>query len=297
MRGSTYTLGFVVQGSFSPFFSDIYDGFNEELQKTRYRAIVALSASFDEDPRLPIQDLLDRQVDGLVLVSPGVPRSWLEGVASSKPLVVVGRHDEAASYDSVVGNDRLGAGMVMNHLFALGHQRIAHIANRSAGEPIQDTPQPDWLRRAAYEDAMNSAGLGEYITVVESAFEEEVAHQSALALLRDRPDITAIFAGADEAAFGVLRALADLGLDEAETIAVVGYDNTRFADHPRMSLSSVDQFGHELGRRAAALLLDRIENERPPAHVSLQPQLIVRRTSVVGPDSRADDVPAQEYLS
>jgi LacI family transcriptional regulator, galactose operon repressor len=60
----------------------------------------------------------------------------------------------------------------------------------------------------------------------------------------------------------------------------VGYDNTRFADHPNMSLTSVDQHGRELGRRAAALVLDRLANKRPAVHQVLRPRLIVRRTSV-----------------
>ncbi|MBT2233588.1 substrate-binding domain-containing protein [Nonomuraea sp. NEAU-A123] len=54
---------------------------------------------------------------------------------------------------------------------------------------------------------------------------------------------SAIFAGADEAAFGALRAIAEPPDEVASTVAVVGYGNTRFADHPKMSLTSMDQPG------------------------------------------------------
>jgi DNA-binding LacI/PurR family transcriptional regulator len=65
MRGATYTLGFVVRGAFSPFFSDVYQGLAEALHDTRYRAVVALCSISDDDDTPTIQGLLDHQVDGV----------------------------------------------------------------------------------------------------------------------------------------------------------------------------------------------------------------------------------------
>jgi LacI family transcriptional regulator len=289
MRGSTYTLGFVVPAAFSPFFSDIYEGVADELHGTRYRAIVAMRPASDEDDGRTIQDLLDRQVDGIILVAPSVPRAWIEGVARRTPVVVLARHDESELYDTVTGDDEMGAELVMRHLFELGHQDIVHIANQGAGDVEPSTPHGDWIRRQTYERLMEEAGLSAYVKVIESRFDESVAYLSARRLFAsgDRP--SAIFAGADEAAFGVLRALAELPDEIATSIAVVGYDNTRFADHPRMSLTSVDQSGRELGRRAAALVLDRITRRRPSVQDRLEPRLIVRRSSVPGPIVLAEE--------
>jgi LacI family transcriptional regulator len=197
---------------------------------------------------------------------------------------VVARHDKFELYDSVVGDDAAGAALVMRHLFALGHSHIAHFANRGSADVDPATPHGDLVRRWTYEQMMAAAGLSAHTRVIESSFDEQTAYRSTLQLLAsdaERP--TAVFAGADEAAFGVMRALAELPAEEGGSIAVAGYDNTRFADHPSMSLTSVDQFGHELGRRAAALVLDRLGRERPSVHEVLEPRLIVRRTSVRGP--------------
>jgi LacI family transcriptional regulator len=280
MRGASYTLGFVAPGVFSPFHSEIYAGVTDELPGTPYRTIVALHPCVTEDDdRQAIQDLLARQVDGIILIEPMVPRAWLEEIARRTPVVVVARHDRSDVYDSVMGDDELGTQLVMRHLFELGHRDIVHIANRGAGDAEPDTPHGDWIRRQTYERMMVEAGLAEHVKVVESRFDDHSAYHSMRELLSSGHRPTAVFAGADDAAFGVLRALAEPPTGAAP-IAVVGYDNTRFADHPNMSLTSVDQHGHELGRRAAALVLDRITTDRPAVQEVLQPRLIVRRTSV-----------------
>lgn len=67
-------------------------------------------------------------------------------------------------------------------------------------------------------------------------------------------------------------------------IAVVGYDYTKFASHPRIDLTSVDQGGRELGQLAAALVLDRLGGRTRSVHESLTPRLVVRGESRAAPD-------------
>ena len=89
---------------------------------------------------------------------------------------------------------------------------------------------------------------------------------------------TAIFAGHDELAIGVLRAVGEAGLD-ATDVAVVGYDNTNMASHPLISLTSIDQSGEFMGRRVIELLLERFAGRTEPVHVRTTPRLIVRASS------------------
>ncbi|WP_374198571.1 substrate-binding domain-containing protein [Streptomyces scabiei] len=91
---------------------------------------------------------------------------------------------------------------------------------------------------------------------------------------------TALFAGADVVAMGVLEALADAGLSVPGDLSVAGYDNTTFAAFGPVSLTSVDQAGREMGRNAVRLLLDRIaDHGRPSAKVTLSPTLVTRRST------------------
>jgi LacI family transcriptional regulator len=79
---------------------------------------------------------------------------------------------------------------------------------------------------------------------------------------------------------GVLDAITEAGLTVPGDISVAGYDNTAFAAFGPISLSTVDQAGHQIGVHAARLLLDRIaDRSRPTAQVKLFPTLVARRTT------------------
>ncbi|MEV0585023.1 substrate-binding domain-containing protein, partial [Nonomuraea sp. NPDC050310] len=93
----------------------------------------------------------------------------------------------------------------------------------------------------------------------------------------DRP--TAIFAGADIAALGVLRAADEAGLSVPEDLSVAGYDNIGIASLKRISLTSVDQDGQVIGATAARLLVERIEGRTRSVTSSVSPTLIVRGTT------------------
>ncbi|MDQ1014133.1 DNA-binding LacI/PurR family transcriptional regulator [Streptomyces afghaniensis] len=83
---------------------------------------------------------------------------------------------------------------------------------------------------------------------------------------------------------GVLEAVAEAGLSVPGDLSVAGYDNTTFAALGPISLTSVDQAGHEMGRSAVRLLLGRIaDRHRPSAGVVLSPTLVPRRTTAPAP--------------
>src|SRR4029450_12288639 len=96
---------------------------------------------------------------------------------------------------------------------------------------------------------------------------------------------TAIFAGADIAAFGVLRAAEEQGLRVPEDLTVVGYDNIYMATIGRVSLTPVDQSGHLTGSASARLLLERIDGRTEPKQFVVAPRLFARSTS--GPPAPA----------
>jgi DNA-binding LacI/PurR family transcriptional regulator len=93
---------------------------------------------------------------------------------------------------------------------------------------------------------------------------------------------TAVFAGADIVAMGVLEAFAEAGVSVPDDISVAGYDNTTFASFGPISLTSVDQAGHEIGANAARLLVERIADRlKPPVQIKLSPTLVPRRTPLL----------------
>jgi len=274
MRGASYTLGLEIPRFGNQFLTQVIDGARDALEGTPYQLVIAPAHG---EGYSAIEALVDRQVDGLIAVSPLVEPAWLERLAERISVVMIGRHDRARNYDTVVGDDVSGSREVMAHLLQLGHRRIAHVTESEAvTAPGSRTPHA--FRLETYTECMFEAGYAKHIKVVRTGSTEDDAYRSTMELIgaRDRP--TAIFAGHDQLAIGVLAALADAGLSAPE-ISVVGYDNTRIASHPGISLTSVDQFGEVMGRKAIAMLLERMRGRAEPRGYALTPQLRIRRST------------------
>jgi LacI family transcriptional regulator len=139
---------------------------------------------------------------------------------------------------------------------------------------------PNAVRADGYRHAMRAHSLGEHIDLASTTYTQQGGYLGAKQLLARPQRPTAIFAGADIVAMGVLDALTEAGLSAPADISVAGYDNTTFAAFGPISLTTVDQAGNQIGTNAARLLLDRIsDNNRPTTQVKLSPTLVVRRTT------------------
>lgn len=281
MRGSSFTLGIELPHIGNPFFTKIIAGATAALQDTGYQLIIAPADVDGEEGVRALGALADRQVDGIVAISPLVSPEWLERLAARVPVVMIGRHDHSIAYDTVTGDDAEGTRLAMEHLFELGHRRIVHLT-RSEDVTVPGSGTPHAIRLERYLAEMREHGLGEHIRVVRTGLTEESARLDTHALLDDEVP-TAIFVGNDELALGTLRAVGEYGLSPAE-VSVVGYDDVDIASHPAISLTSVNQAGEAMGERAVRLLLERIQGGRSePIHFSVEPSLKVRASTRPAP--------------
>jgi LacI family transcriptional regulator len=257
----------------------IVDGAMETLAGTPYQMIIA-PLGRDQKGDMAINSLADRQVDGIVAISPRVDPAWLERIAEHTPLVMIGRHDRSDRYDTITGDDRSGAEQVMSHLIELGHRRITHLTIHPSRPEMpwagRAGDEPHVIRTAVYHERMHALGVEP--SVIHTLFDGSEAHAATRALL-DSPDRpTAIFAGNDTLAIGVLSAVAEAGLD-ASDVSVVGYDDVPIAQHPLVSLTSVDQSGITLGREAVRLLFERLQGRTRAVQFEAAAELRARRSS------------------
>ncbi|MEV8593778.1 LacI family DNA-binding transcriptional regulator [Streptomyces sp. NPDC052012] len=268
----TRTVGVLLNDLRNPWFVDLLDGLDSLLHASGLRMLLSdarLNRRTGQDPADP---LLDLRVDGLVVVGTLPDPAALEQVAERIPVVLAGgREPVPPGVDVVAGDDERGARLVTEHLIGLGHRRIAHIAGYGAvGE----------LRRRSFEATMRQHGLGEGLSVEAGDMTEEGGYRAAVRLLSrpDRP--TAVFAVNDIACVGALSAAEELGLTVPRDVSVAGYDNTSIARLRHLWLTSVDNAGHEVGRRAARCLLDRLESPGAAGALHLvAPTLEIRGTS------------------
>lgn len=277
MRGWSYTIGVLLSDLHNPFFAEVVDGIEEGLASTEYRALLG-SGGRDSDRELrTIESMLDRQMDALVLISPSIPPTGVVAVAKRAPVVLVGGRIEDAGLDYVVNDDFAGAGLVVDHLAGLGHKRISHVSGGD-GPGAED-------RRRGYEERMERWGLGQHVQVVPGSYTDAGGYGATKLLLSSAARPTAIFAANDLAAVGALTAVREAGLSVPGDLSVVGYDNTYLAALSHVSLSTVDQPRLEMGSRAIAFALQKIETSRTePRHEVLAPTFITRATS--GPPRR-----------
>lgn len=269
MRGASFTLGFEIPQLGNDFFTQVMQGAADELEGSGYQLIVA-PAMGKVNGAPVLNALVDRQVDGFVAISPEVAPEWLERLGRDVPIVLLGRHDPSVNFDTVTNDDALGSSLVMEHLFELGHTRIAHTT--VGGSPkVPAHLLPHTIREQGYRSAMDSRGLP--TRVATGGPLEPDGYNGAMELLSSPNRPTAIFAANDTLAVGALRARMELGLSAAE-LSIVGYDNIDLAAHPLASLTTVDQFGRESGREAARMLLERIQDGRTEArHEVFTPEL------------------------
>lgn len=276
VRQRSYVIGVMVSNLHNPFFADVIDGIDMAVTDASYRSILTTGNREPRRERLAVTTLLEMRVDGLILLSPVMHRKHTIEASRSVPTVVVGKAMRAATVASVTNDDRTGAAMVVDHLFELGHSRIAHIDGGS-----EAGAQP---RRAGYERAMQGHGLETEIQTVSGGFTEEDGRVGMRRLLVGGTWPTAVFAANDLAAFGALEVLDAEGIDVPGVISVVGYDNTALATNHRLGLTTVDQPRHDMGRMAAELILAAIASAGTAVnHAVLTPKLIVRGST--GPPS------------
>jgi LacI family transcriptional regulator len=277
MRGQTYTLGVLLPDLRNPFFADIMAGVNDALVRTQYQALLGVGLSAEQLEHALVDAMVDRQMDGLILVAPRMPTAELMVISERVPAVLIGLHlPEATSFDTVNNDDELGARLVVRHLHDGGYRRIAYFA---LDLPVHSEGVTVNFRANGYRRAMEELGLSRHIHIVIADQTARSVQHTARQLLQSRHRPEAIFCWTDFIALEILSVAKELGLSVPGDLAVVGYDNTSYCDLAQNALTSVDQSGQVLGLQAARLLVERIKGREEAEHFVVTPRLVARASS------------------
>lgn len=280
MRGKSYSVGIVIPELSSLFPVQVAQSIVDSFEKTGYQPLLASSpsdcGSAAEAQKKLIRSLTDRQVDGLIIISPFMDIEWIENLAETLPTVLVARNGIGAHYDSVTDNAFEGTLRMVDYLIELGHREIAYI-----GMPSSDLKPPYVLstasRQEGYERGMTMHGLKPH--VIASYYSEQGGYEAMETLMAEDKLPTAVFAGADIAAFGVMRAANEHGISIPNDLTVVGYDNVFASGLHGVGLTTLDQKAESVGSQAAHLLLTRMEGRTEPICRIETPELIIRSSS------------------
>ncbi len=262
---TSHVLGVMVSDLLNPFWAEVVDGLDERARAAGFELVINTGGRSSTREEQALRSLGSFRPAGIALLGPVVPAAAI--AAADTPLVLVSRSSRLSTVDTVNDDGRTGSALAVDHLVALGHERIVHI---DGGNGSQAAP-----RRTGYRAAMARHGLEP--RVVRGEYTEAAGAEAIRALAEP---FTAVIAANDLNAVGVLSALTEAGRRVPADVSVVGYDNTWLAALRHIDLTTIDQPRREMGRLAAEALIARVRGERTePARHLLRPSLVVRGTT------------------
>lgn len=280
VTGRSDTVAFLVEETEERMFADpFFLGMLRSAQEAVADAglqLVFTVVSRSEDQERFLAYAAGGHVDGVLLLSlHGQDQLPQRLEALGVPTVLSGRPLSGRRRLWYVDADNVGGGRLATaHLIGSGRTRVATVTG-----PLDMCAGQD--RLAGYRKAVSEAGRGgEESLVSVGDFTVAGGYAAAATLLERRPDVDAIFAASDLAAFGVVRAVRDSGRRVGEDVAVIGFDDIPAAAEQEPALSTVRQPIAALGMTMTRLLLDRIEGRDPlPRRTVLPVELVVRQTA------------------
>lgn len=284
------SIGVVVPDLTNPLFPPIVRGIEAALAPHGYvLLIVNTDNNLTQEEQL-VASLRARSVDGLILATarlshgPGQPgHPLIETLAHDNlPVVLVNRHLDGLPLPCAIPDDAAGIKLAVDHLAALGHQRIAHVAGP------QDT-STGVARLHAFQAAVREHGMARDAALIRhcESWSEAEGARALRELLDAGPPCTAVIAGNDLLAVGCYDALAERGLSCPGDLSVVGFNDMPLMDKLRPSLTTVHIPQHDLGAEAARLLLAQIDGARREEQPVLLPVTLAVRESTGPPPSRS----------
>jgi LacI family transcriptional regulator len=273
--GHSTTIGVVTQNVGSPFYDAILLGILQGLEQTRFSPIFADGRWQQAFEWQMIETLVDRRVDGLIVLGGLSTDEQFEAIAQQTPLILIARPLDKFRKQCILVDNFEGAYLATQHLISLGHRKILHLTTSSADKVATDDVG---MRFAGYKQALSDAGVPfDPGLVLEGNLMQQSGMLAVERLLKGGRPFTAIFSANDQMAFGARLALFRRGLRVPEDISLVGFDDHPFSSYMIPPLTTVRQPANEMGLRATAAIIDLIEN-KPLEQILLKPELILRES-------------------
>jgi len=274
----SHTIGFVTHAhhvrnySMEDLFSlEIMGGIANGLHEVGYEMLVA-----HVDPRdsgWAHQYLDSGRVDGFILMTATRKKYHIKALVEMKaPFIVWGIPHEKYRYCTVTGDNVSGGQLATKHLISKSRKRIAFL-----GGAIEELEVHD--RFKGYEMALNDAGMKvhqDLIAYGDFSFKSGISAMEQL--LKQAPDLDAVFVNSDLMALGAIKVLQNYGKQVPGDIAVVGYDDLSIASYNNLPLTTVRQNIPLAGRLLAQNLIQHIETG-VITNVTLPVELIIRKSA------------------
>ncbi|PVX39690.1 LacI family transcriptional regulator [Pasteurella langaaensis DSM 22999] len=267
----TKTIGMLVTASNNPFFAEVVAAVEHYCAQNDYNLILCNTDGDCMRLEKSLQTLLQKQVDGLLLMCTETHLQEHATVHLTVPTVIMDWWPTELNADRIFEDSELGGYLATKCLIQHGHRKIGIITG--------NLQKPLALNRLnGYKKALLEAQIPlNKHWIVESQFDFQGGVVGMDKLLQQNELPTAVFACSDTIALGIYQTAWRYNLRIPQDISVIGYDDINLSQYLAPPLATIHQPKVELGKRAVEMLLERIKSpERKNKTVILQPNLIVR---------------------
>jgi LacI family transcriptional regulator len=275
----SFTIGVLIADVANPAYPDFVRGVEDVAIREKCNVFLCNTDGIEEKQLWHMRALLDRQVDGMVLISQHTESPAVREILSGgTPFVLVQRRSLQHKDDYVGSNNSDGIIAAVEHLHGLGHTRIGLVRG-----PAGSTTAAE--RLAAYRDAVQRLKLDADPALVFNAdYTVATGYQAGMYLLSLENRPTAIMASNDLNAMGVIEAALELDIDVPDQLSVVGLDDIVMASFRRINLTTIHLKKRDMGAAAAELLMKRIRAKRDfAARETIFPTSLVVRGTTAAP--------------
>jgi DNA-binding LacI/PurR family transcriptional regulator len=279
----TRALGAILQVMDDPFWSEVLEGVDSILHPEGYSLFVASTHDDKQREKEVVQVMMQRGVDGILLLSPQFREDQCQLLKSYDLPMVMVNNEGAVDCQYIIYNDDLyGAGLVTKHLIDLGHTRIAFLGKRRSASNND--------RLAGFRAEMQAAGLKvDKRYIYHTSAGNPLGGREGAAYLLSLDEVpSGIVCYNDFLALGVYNYLQENGLRIPEDVSVVGYDNISIAAYLFPPLTTLHQHKFELGEGAARMMLEVLSNRQqknrnlpPSKKISMQGVLQIRASTTI----------------
>lgn len=255
------------------YFKDLFQGVFERAEQAGYDILFHNSASQRRPAKEKCVELVKgRLAEGLLLVAPMIHDSYpAELTRMSVPLVVLGETACGSAVNRVLPPNREMAERMTRYLLDRGHRRIALLA-------FDDTHVESKERETGYRQAMTRVGFLDAELIVAARYDRIMAMHETRRLLKNNPDITAVFALNADMAIGAADAISSLGLRIPDDISLVVFDDGPEIEQWTPPLTAIRQKPFDIGYKGCDLLLNLVAQPFPRR---LKPQTIVVEAELI----------------
>ena len=273
------TIGVVVPSINNMFFPEVIKGIESNLKLNSLSLVLACSNNDKEDEKLCVNNLLSRNVSGIIVIDPNtenINSKFFHNISTQTPLVFVNGHSVSANISSVINDQAMGAGMALNYLLENNHKDILFVRGKDSYSYN--------VKEEVYKEIMTDLNIFKpenIINIGDGNSNETVDNTVNIFLdILKTSSATAVFACNDLMAVGVLNACKKLNLNVPNNLSIIGFDNIALSKFVEPKLTTIDQNMFLLGTNAATLLLEKIESDNSSSKRIILINSLIERDTV-----------------